>query len=366
MRRILFQVHMWTGLLVGLYVCLVFGTGAALVYRIDLQRALDPHLFTPRVAGPLADPATIMDAVARAYPAHRLSGVDAPTTSRPTYLAYVTRDESFVTVLIDPVSAEILGELPERSLIRILQDLHYDLLAGRRGRVINGIGAGCVLVMCLTGLVIWWPGRRRLRRGFTVDVRRPWRRVVWESHRAIGIWSVILIATWAVTGLYFVFPSEVRSVVNWISPITVRRSPQSNVPSQPSTATVFSYRAAIEAAKRHAPDRHVARVVMPTSDRAAFLVLFADASPTPTGPGQLTAVYLDRYTLERLPDAAGSRRTAGDVIIAWLTPLHVGNFGGAPIKIVWLVMGLAPPVLFFTGFTMWWARVVRRRRREVE
>src|SRR5687767_364573 len=119
MRRILFLVHEWVGILTGLYVFVVFVTGAALVYRIDLQRALDPHLFTPRVAGPLADISSVMERVGDAYPQHHLSGVDAPTTARPTYLAYVTRGAAFVTVLIDPVSGEILGELPERSLIQI-------------------------------------------------------------------------------------------------------------------------------------------------------------------------------------------------------------------------------------------------------
>ena len=107
-------------------------TGAALVFRIDLQRAAHPRLFTPRERGPLADPVTVMESVSRAYPGHRLSGVDAPTTGRPTYLAYVTTASSFTTVLIDPVSAQVLGELPERSWIRTLQDLHYDLLGGRK------------------------------------------------------------------------------------------------------------------------------------------------------------------------------------------------------------------------------------------
>ena len=74
-----------------------------------------------------------MESVSRAYPDQRLSGVDAPTTARPTYLAYVTTPGSFATVLIDPVSAEVLGELPDQSWIRSLQDLHYDLL-GRADR----------------------------------------------------------------------------------------------------------------------------------------------------------------------------------------------------------------------------------------
>lgn len=350
---------MWTGVLAGIYVCVVFVTGATLVYRIDLQRALDPHLFTARVRGPLSDAATIMDRVAHAYPRHRLSGVDAPTTSRPTFLAYVTQGDEFVTVLIDPVSAEILGELPERSLIRILQGIHYDLFGGRTGRVVNGIGAGCVLVLCLTGLVIWWPGTSNLRDGFTVNAQRSWRRRIWELHRAVGIWTVLLIAMWAVTGLSFIFPTQVRSAVNWISPLTPRRPPVSRPPSQ--SAAPSPWRAAIEQAKRYAPDRHVARVVVPSSARAAFLVLFADASPTPTGPGHLTTVYLDQFTLERLPDDANTAHTIGDVVITWLTPLHVGNFGGAPVKLLWVVLGLAPPLLFATGFYMWWTRVVRPR-----
>ena len=161
MRRVLFQVHRWVGLIAGVYVLVISVTGAALVFRIDLQRAMHPHLFTPRTAGALADPVTIMESVSRAYPGHSLSGVDAPTTARPTYLAYVTTPGQFATVLIDPVSAEVLGELPENSMVRTLQDLHYDLLAGRTGRTVNGVGAAAVLVMGITGACIWWPGRRR-------------------------------------------------------------------------------------------------------------------------------------------------------------------------------------------------------------
>ena len=47
--------------------------------------------------------------------------------------------------------------------------------------------------------------------------------------------------------------------------------------------------------------------------------------------------------------------------MAWLTPLHVGNFGGNGIRVAWLLFGMAPPVLFVTGLIMWWTRVVRVR-----
>jgi uncharacterized iron-regulated membrane protein len=51
----------------------------------------------------------------------------------------------------------------------------------------------------------------------------------------------------------------------------------------------------------------------------------------------------------------------GDITMDWVAPLHVGNFGGTPIRIMWFVLGLAPALMFVTGFIMWWTRVVRPR-----
>ena len=142
-----------------------------------------------------------------------------------------------------------------------------------------------------------------------------------------------------------------------MSPITVRRPPLSGTLSQDAASSRASWRTVIEQAQRHAPAQYIARVVVPSTDRAAFLVLFAESRPTPAGSRLLTPVYLDRFTLERLPETPPGRRTTGDVIMAWLTPLHVGNFGGEPVRVVWLVIGFAPPLLFVTGFVMWWTRV---------
>jgi len=334
-------------------------TGAALVFRIDMQRALHSDLFTA-TDGPPADAATILDSLRDAYPNDRVSFIDAPSTARPTYLGYVQRGQEYLPVLIDPVSARVLGEVPDRSFVTTLQDLHFDLLAGRTGRMINGAGAVLLLALCATGIVIWWPGVAGWRRGVGVDFRRAWRRVNWELHSATGIWTVTLIAMWAVSGLYFAFPTPFRNAVHAISPLTVVAVPQSD----PSQATRFSRpsgRDLIARARAHVPDQAVARVVPPVDDTAAFVVMFSPVTPVPEGQPALTSVYLDQYIGARLPDPAPAAASVGDLIMRWLAPLHVGNFGGIGLKIVWLVLGLAPPLLFATGFLMWWTRVVRPR-----
>jgi uncharacterized iron-regulated membrane protein len=47
--------------------------------------------------------------------------------------------------------------------------------------------------------------------------------------------------------------------------------------------------------------------------------------------------------------------------MAWIAPLHVGGFNATGLRVAWCLLGLAPPALFVTGFTMWWTRVVRPR-----
>jgi uncharacterized iron-regulated membrane protein len=359
LRRALFQLHLWIGITVGLYILVVCVTGAALVFRIDMQRAAFPHLFAPSPGQP-ADAATILERVRQAFPTDRVSGIDAPTSARPTSLAYVVRGEQFLTILVDPVSGTILGELPDRSIVRTVQDLHFDLLAGRTGRMVNGAGAMLLLALSATGLVIWWPGVTAWRRAFTVDFRRGWKRINFDLHSAVGIWTAAVIAMWAVTGVYFAFPSHFRTAVNALSPLTIAVTPASNAPGAPVTAAP-SWRALIERAQQRMPDQFVQRVVTPANDKAAFLVMFTPVRPAPVGRERLTPVYLDQYTGAFLQEASRAGRSAGDVIMDWVAPLHVGSFGGFGVRLAWLILGLSPPTLFVTGFIMWWSRVVRPR-----
>lgn len=46
-----------------------------------------------------------------------------------------------------------------------------------------------------------------------------------------------------------------------------------------------------------------------------------------------------------------------------LLKLHFGRFGGLAVRWSWVVLGLLPAVLFFTGFILWWRRVIKRRPR---
>lgn len=48
-------------------------------------------------------------------------------------------------------------------------DLHENLLTGSTGRIVNGIGAISLALLCLTGAAIWWPGTKYWRRSLTIE-----------------------------------------------------------------------------------------------------------------------------------------------------------------------------------------------------
>ena len=90
--------------------------------------------------------------------------------------------------------------------IEWLVKLHTNLLAGSIGRVVNGIGAGSLTLLCLTGAIIWWPGLKYWRRSLQVNWRASFPRVNWDLHSAIGFWFFPFVLLWGVSGLYFAFP----------------------------------------------------------------------------------------------------------------------------------------------------------------
>ena len=71
------------------------------------------------------------------------------------------------------------------------------------------------------------------------------------------------------------------------------------------------------------------------------------------------SLYFDQYSgrlIERR-DQALQRMSAGDLVMKWIGPLHLGSFGGLGVKILWSALALSFPLLAVTGVIMWWRRV---------
>ena len=112
-------------------------------------------------------------------------------------------------ILLMGVSGSILvyrNELSRRFSVEWLVNLHENLLFGSTGRLVNGMGAVCVTLLCLTGAIIWWPGIKNWQRSLTVNWRAHFARISWDLHSALGFWCFFFVLLWGISGIYFSFP----------------------------------------------------------------------------------------------------------------------------------------------------------------
>jgi uncharacterized iron-regulated membrane protein len=219
-RRALFQVHLWTGLALGLYIVVLSVTGSALVYRRELVAAFRTPL-------PPAEPSRqrlsideVRASAQRAYPGHEIAELNE-NINRRTAVVQVTlkRDAETKERLFNPYTGEDLGDAFTRgeSIVLWTVRLHDDLLAGPSGRYWNGVASAFVTILCLTGAVVWWPGVSRWRRSLIVKARSGWRRFTWDLHSVTGAWLFLFILMWGVSGFYMGVPDPFTAFVEYIS-----------------------------------------------------------------------------------------------------------------------------------------------------
>lgn len=224
LRRALFQVHLWTGLAASLYVLVICLSGSAIVYRHEMDLALCPRILRVPPSGTPLTPAQLTAAAlsaAQRRPGGAPSHIEIRGPRVPGAAVEVWYAQRGVRLerLFDPYTGRDLGDALacEPRLVTRLANLHDDLLGGRTGRTVNGVGSLLVLLMGLTGSVIWWPGVSRWRRSLTLRRHVPWRRLVWDLHSFFGIWMLAPLLMWAASGIYLGFPSAFTALEDSLS-----------------------------------------------------------------------------------------------------------------------------------------------------
>jgi uncharacterized iron-regulated membrane protein len=335
LRKAIFQIHLWSGMILGLYIVIVCVSGSALVYRNDVY--------------------TVFEDWDRAG--------TVPSTTHWIRLSY--------------------------DVFRWMGDLHGKLLLGVNGMLVNAIGGFLTAGVCLTGRVIWWPGVARWKRALILTRGVGWKRLNFDLHSSVGFWTFAFLFMWGMTGGYFVYPQPFRAVINYFTPI--------DAPLPPRTAPVGTNPAGANSAGAN-PVRQVAGASAPVNGTVqrpqAALTTGVSGPNAATVPAPGPAVAKDaavskaagasenrktqallnmgatRVAPSSLPRRRSRPLTKGGKILQWFSFLHYGNFAGWKTKLLWLLLGLVPVVLYATAIAMWWNRVVspfyRRRRSRPE
>ena len=364
MRQLNFQIHLWVGIILSLYMIVIAVTGAILVFRAEFEALIGLKPWQGiQATGPVADLTAVIGNVKAAYPRGQLMAVFTPTEGEPTFVALVQsfeRSRTEIRVAADPTTGKIMGEFPRKeSWLSVVTRLHETLLIGPGGRRINGYGAAFLLLLNITGMVVWWPGIQTWVRALKVDFRRTWRRINFDLHRAAGFWTLALTSFWAISGVYFGWPAQTFRWVDKISPVVTARPPVIAVQPRRDIAPPDLH-AMLSQASRVDPGTTLMGIAFPSTRRAPLRILMRRRP----GPGYEYAdnLFFDPYDGRYLASwRYGINQTLGDWIIWLQIPMHFGTYWGLGVKIVWALAGLAIALLTVTGALMYWNRWLRRK-----
>lgn len=367
-RSVIRQVHLWLGLTIGALFVLLGLTGSALVFYVEIDRGLHPAIAqapagpAPGWTSPVWDRALATGRSRWHDPAGTWSleatgqGGAVPARYYPSGAHGHHAGREMVWFSAD--GRRVLRSEPWGGYaMSWLYELHMHLLAGEAGRQIVGWSGVAMLVLLLTGLVAWWP-RGSWRKALAFKRRAAPIRRLRDLHKLSGLWSALLLALLVLTGALLALPSVKAQLFTAM----IAAPDEAPVPvSSRTTGRQISVSHALASARAALPEARLAFIDVPGTGAAPYRMrVQLPGDPHRRFPGSF--IYVDQYSGRVLGIHDVRRGNAATAVTKWIRVLHDGSIGGLPTRILTILLGLVPALLFGTGLLHWRRRLSARAR----
>jgi uncharacterized iron-regulated membrane protein len=372
-RKPWLKIHLYLALAVGLWFALLGVTGSLNVFYIEIDEWLNRETLTAAPRGEYQSLNSIMDAVRSVHPTRQDSWqLNMPRHERGMLTAWYHKPKETehmffgpLAVSVNPYTAEIVANrFWGDDIATWIYELHADLWLGKLGFQLVGI-VGCLMIISLaTGLYLWWPTPSRIKIAFTVKTGASAHRTLFDLHRVVGIYSLVVLLALAGSGVYLVFKDPVAALVGLFSPVQEKPLADKEVKSRRvAGAAPIALDRAVAIAQGVFPDAKLRSVTTPANPDGFYRVDMRQ-------PGEAnlynhsSRVWLDQYSGEILAVRDPNRFSAGETFLNVLWPLHSGEAFGLVGRILVCLAGLAPGALLVTGLALWWRK--QRARHPIE
>lgn len=304
----------------------------------------------------------------RMYPGQIISSIAIDDTKPQTY---VWMAPSFAAKKADPKvthfirfdsrTGRILGESKPPSARRatfmgVILQLHMDLFGGLPGRLFLA-GMGLLLIAAVvSGMVLYGPFTRKVEFGAVRRARSS--RVRWlDTHNLIGVVTLAWLVVVGTTGVMNELDDPLFALWQRTDVKKALAPYKGRLPLQQSE--LASVQRAVDVAGKALPDMTIANILFPGAEGGSpyHYLMWSH------GQSHLT----ERLSKPILIDAGTGKLTAV-VRMPWYLralevsrPLHFGDYGGIPLKILWVLLDLVTIVVLGSGLYLWIARPRRER-----
>lgn len=359
MKKLIHQIHLYLGLVSGLVVFVVSLTGCLYVFEEDARGVFQTKYFFVEVPQGQArkNLFEISATVKKAFPTEKITQIRFESALESAFL-YHTKSKKAIS--INPYTLKIVGVRNlEADFFNFILDIHRTLKMGEIGEEIIKWNVLIFLVLCVSGLVLWWPKQKRfLRQSLTIKWRtQNWKRLNWDLHSVLGFYGLFVLLIISLTGIFWVFDSA-KSLMSAVTgeKITNTKAPK-NAENAPKGS--FSVEAAYYLAKQSYAGENQTFLSNPEKPTEPIRVLFR--YPYSIVRKQNT-LFFDKNTGTLLRQDLYKNYNAYDKVMRSNYDFHTGRIRilGLGSKILYFLASLFAASLPITGTLIWWNK--RRKK----
>jgi uncharacterized iron-regulated membrane protein len=348
-------VHRWTSLVSTIFLLLLCLTGLPLIFHHEIDQLLG---YAPQSeASPAGGQKSTVDRIARAAladdPGKVLQYIAWDKDEPGLVIAYTNgaadgKPDNAVVRAFDAYSARPLGAVGTGPMLVVLK-LHTDMFAGKPGKLFLGSMGLLFLIAIISGVVLYWPFARRL--DFGTMRRGQSNRVRWlDWHNLLGVLTLVWVAVVSGTGVINSWAEPILD--QWRSnELASMVAPYAGRPLPSHTASLDRI---VKNATRAVAGMEVAFIAFPGtpfSSSRHFAVFMRGDQPLTSR--LLKPVLLDAETAE----VADTRELPFYLKALFISqPLHFGDYGGTPLKIIWALLDGFTLVVIGSGLYLYLAR----------
>jgi uncharacterized iron-regulated membrane protein len=353
MGKVLLRLHLFAGLIAGVFLILLGITGSFMVFEDEVDRALNPKL-TWIIPGEKRLTLTeIKSRLEERYAGRTVVGFSISPRDNIAWGAALQSKASQepLNVVFNPFTGDVLGTGADRNnFVGYVHDFHLRLMMGDWGALIVSLAAVFLLFLSLSGIVLWWP-----RKLLAVNWRVLPKQLNLDLHQVLGIYISLFLMIFSTTAIVIHWENGAARLANLITnspdPPPFPR-PQ---PFTPNTATISPDRL-LSIAESAAPGAHATWIMLVGNP-----VRIAMKYPEDRTPSGRTNIFIDAYNGNVMCQVNSRSGPLGfRMVKLWNREIHTGDIGGLPTRILVCLVSLMLPVMAVTGPLIWWNR--RRSR----
>jgi uncharacterized iron-regulated membrane protein len=350
-KYVIRQLHLILGLVSGIVVFIVALTGSLHAFEDEIRATFQHSFYHVQQPGTQRVPLQQMtDTVKQHYPKDKITSIRFTEEKDAAVVFLFKKDKS---VSINPYTSKINGfQNLKHDFLAVDLDIHTHLMMGEVGGAIIKANVLIFFVMCVSGLILWWPKQKRFfKQAATINFKtKNWKRLNWDLHSVFGFYALIILITISLTGMFFVYDSA----KNTVAFLTRQPSPvkEKKIKSKPVKDKHFSIDEAYTYSSATYPGAAEVILTPPADSVAPIRVVMR--YPYAVTRKQNT-VYFNRYTGKVLKTELYNNYTAYDVVARTNHDLHTGQIHALGIfsKIIYFLAGLMAASLPVTGFMIW-------------